>query len=118
MLVILPDQSVAGRIGTAIGFSVVFLSILEIVYTALLIPGNPLTIVGPLFLWTPSTFVFALALNREQAPINASAPLKPEDIIIVEMRLFGATSRTPGTVFGKPNPLLLGRVTAKYRPSH
>ena len=57
------DQSVAGRIGTAIGFSVVFLSILEIVYTALLIPGNPLTIVGPLFLWTTLYFVFALVLE-------------------------------------------------------
>ncbi|MGA3198904.1 MAG: HAD-IIA family hydrolase [Halobacteriota archaeon] len=28
-----------------------------------------------------------------------------------------ATGRTPGTVFGKPNPLLLERVTARYRPS-
>ena len=28
-----------------------------------------------------------------------------------------ATGRTPGTVFGKPNPLLLERVTAQYRPS-
>ena len=45
-LVILGDQSVAGRIGTAIGFSVVFLAILEVVYTALLIPGSPLSIVG------------------------------------------------------------------------
>ena len=27
-----------------------------------------------------------------------------------------ATGRTPDTVFGKPNPLLLERVTAKYRP--
>jgi len=28
-----------------------------------------------------------------------------------------ATGRTPSTVFGKPNPLLLERVTAQYRPS-
>ena len=28
-----------------------------------------------------------------------------------------ATGRTPDTVFGKPNPLLLERVTAQYRPS-
>jgi ribonucleotide monophosphatase NagD (HAD superfamily) len=27
-----------------------------------------------------------------------------------------ATGRTPNTVFGKPNPLLLERVTAQYRP--
>ena len=27
-----------------------------------------------------------------------------------------ASGRTPDTVFGKPNPLLLGRVTAQYRP--
>jgi ribonucleotide monophosphatase NagD (HAD superfamily) len=27
-----------------------------------------------------------------------------------------ATGRTPDTVFGKPNPLLLERVTAQYRP--
>jgi len=99
-LVILGDQSVAGRIGTAIGFSVVFLSILEIVYTALLIPGNPLTIVGPLFLWTTLMFVFALVLKREQAPINASALLKPENIIIVAMLIFGAVARLayPATV--------------------
>jgi hypothetical protein len=99
-LVILGDQSVAGRIGTAIGFSVVFLAILEVVYTALLIPGTPLSIVGPLFLWTTLMFVFALALNREQAPISASALLKPENIIIVAMLLFGAVTRLwyPATV--------------------
>jgi hypothetical protein len=102
-LVILGDQSIAGRIGTAIGFSVVFLALLEIVYTALLIPGNPLNIVGPLFLWTTLMFVFALALNREEAPINASALLKPENIIIVAMLLFGAIIRlwypaTAGTI--------------------
>jgi ribonucleotide monophosphatase NagD (HAD superfamily) len=28
-----------------------------------------------------------------------------------------ATGRTPGMVFGKPNPLLLAGVTAKYSPS-
>jgi hypothetical protein len=52
-LVNLPDQSVAGRIGTAISFSVVFLSILEIVYTALLVPGSPFTIVGRSFFGRP-----------------------------------------------------------------
>jgi len=34
-------------------------------------------------------FVFALVLKREQAPINASALLKPENIIIVAMLISG-----------------------------
>jgi hypothetical protein len=48
-------------------------------------------------------FVFALALNREQAPLNASALLKPKNIIIVVMLLFGETGCITGTVFGKLN---------------
>jgi len=45
-------------------------------------------------------FVFALVLKREQAPINASALLKPENIIIVAMLIFGAVARLayPATV--------------------
>jgi hypothetical protein len=70
------------------------------VYTALLIPGNPLSIIGPLFVWTTLMFVFALALNRTQGPINAPALLKPENLIIVAMLVFGAAARLayPATV--------------------
>jgi len=59
-LALLPGQSVAGRVGTAIGFSFALLAVLEVVYTTLLIPGDLLTIVGPLFLWTTLMFVLAL----------------------------------------------------------
>jgi hypothetical protein len=92
-LAILTEQSVAGRIGTAIGFSFVLLAVLEVVYTNLLIPGNLLTIVGPLFLWTTLMFVFALALKREEAPINVNSLLKPEAVVIGAMLLFGALTR-------------------------
>ncbi|HYA32763.1 MAG TPA: hypothetical protein VEG65_02020 [Candidatus Bathyarchaeia archaeon] len=102
-LVILGEQSLAGRIGTSIGFSVVFMALLEVVYTALSIPGSPLTVVAPLFVLTTLMFVFALALHREQAPISASAFLKPENIIIVALLIFGAITRlwyplTVGTI--------------------
>jgi hypothetical protein len=99
-LVLLREQSLAGRIGTAIGFSIAFLAVLEVVYTTLLIQGSFLTIVGPLFVWTTLMFVFALALNREQAPISAAALLKPENIIIVAMLVFGGVTRLwyPATV--------------------
>ncbi|MGA7076481.1 MAG: hypothetical protein WBZ42_08070 [Halobacteriota archaeon] len=92
-LTLLTEQSVAGRVGTAIGFSVVLLAILEVVYTTLLIPGDLLTIVGPLFLWTTLMFVFGLALKREEAPINVNSLFKPETIVIVAMLLFGALTR-------------------------
>jgi hypothetical protein len=92
-LALLTEQSVAGRVGTAIGFSFVLLAVLEVVYTTLLIPGNPLTIVGPLFLWTTLMFVFSLALKREEALIDFTSLLKPGTIVIVAMLLFGALTR-------------------------
>jgi len=102
-LALLPGQSVAGRVGTAIGFSFALLAVLEVVYTTLLIPGDLLTIVGPLFLWTTLMFVFSLALKREDVPINVNSLLKPETIIIVALLLFGALTRlwyplTVGTI--------------------
>ncbi|MGZ4904172.1 MAG: hypothetical protein ACXVIG_05435, partial [Halobacteriota archaeon] len=51
-LVILKEQSVAGRIGTAVGFSIALLAVLEVAYTTFLVPGSFFTIVGPLVLWT------------------------------------------------------------------
>jgi hypothetical protein len=102
-LTLLVEQSVAGRVGTAIGFSIVLLAVLEVVYTTLLIPGGLLTIVGPLFLWTTLMFVFGLALKREETPINVNSLFKPETIVIVAMLLFGALTRlwyplTVGTI--------------------
>jgi hypothetical protein len=92
-LALLAKQSVAGRVGTAIGFSFVLLAVLEVVYTTLLIPGDLLTIVGPLFLWTTLTFVFSLALKREEASIDFNSFFKPGTIVIVVMLLFGALTR-------------------------
>ena len=92
-LALLTGQSVAGRVGTAIGFSFVLLAVLEVVYTTLQIPGNLLTIVGPLFLWTTLMFVFSLALKRDVALINVNSLFKPETIVIVAMLLFGALTR-------------------------
>src|SRR5674536_56054 len=92
-LALLAKQSVAGRVGTAIGFSFVLLAVLEVVYTTLLIPGDFLTIVGPLFLWTTLMFVFSLALKRDAALIDFNSFLKPGTIVIVAMLLFGALTR-------------------------
>ena len=92
-LALLAKQSVAGRVGTAIGFSFVLLAVLEVVYTTLLIPGDFLTIVGPLFLWTTLMFVFSLALKRDEALIDFNSFFKPGTIVIVAMLLFGALTR-------------------------
>jgi hypothetical protein len=92
-LALLAKQSVAGRVGTAIGFSFVLLAVLEVVYTTLLIPGDFLTIVGPLFLWTTLMFVFSLALKRDAALIDFNSFFKPGTIVIVAMLLFGALTR-------------------------
>lgn len=98
-LVILKEQSVAGRIGTAIGFSIVLLAILEVAYTNLLIPGTLFTIVGPLFLWTSVMCVLAIVLKREEAPIDAGALFKPQNFIIVAILLFGAFTRLSYPLF-------------------
>jgi hypothetical protein len=92
-LCILGEQSVAGRIGTAIGFSFVLLAVLEVAYTTLFIQGSPLSILGPLFVWTTLTFVFALVLKREEAEFNVAALLKPENLVIMGMLLFGLVTR-------------------------
>lgn len=92
-LSILGEQSVAGRVGTAIGFSFVLLAVLEVVYTTLLIPGSPLSIFGPLFVWTTLMFVFALALKRQEAGFNVAALLKPENVVILAMLIFGIVTR-------------------------
>lgn len=92
-LALLAKQSVAGRVGTAIGFSFALLAVLEVVYTTLLIHGDPLTIVGPLFLWTTLMFVFSLALKREEASIDFNSLFKLDTIVIVAMLLFGTLTR-------------------------
>jgi hypothetical protein len=92
-LTLLSKQSVAARVGTAIGFSLVLLAVLEVVYTTLLIPGGLLTIVGPLFLWTTLMFVFSLALKREEASFDFNSFFKPQNIVIVVMLLFVTLTR-------------------------
>ena len=92
-LALLAKQSVAGRVGTAIGFSFVLLAVLEVVYTALLIRGDLLTIVGPVFLWTTLMFVFSLALKLDEALTDFNSVFKPETIVIVAMLLFGGLTR-------------------------
>jgi hypothetical protein len=92
-LCILDEQSVAGRIGTAIGFSFVLLAVLEVVYTPLLIPGTPLSICAPLFFWTTLMFVFALALKREEVGFKVAALVKPENVVILGMLLFVVVTR-------------------------
>jgi hypothetical protein len=92
-LTLLGEQSLAGRVGTAIGFSFMLLAVLEVAYTTLQIPGNLLTIVGPLFAWTTLMFVFSLALKREGIPINVSSIFKLETIVIVALLLFGGLTR-------------------------
>jgi len=92
-LALLAKQSVAGRVGTSIGFSFVLLAVVEVVYTTLLIRGDLLTIVGPLLLWTTLMFVFSLALKREEAFVDFNSLFKLDTIVIVAMLLFGALTR-------------------------
>ncbi|HYB58909.1 MAG TPA: hypothetical protein VEB88_01510 [Candidatus Acidoferrales bacterium] len=92
-LCVLGEQSVAGRIGTAIGFSFVLLAILEVAYTTLSIPGSPLSILGPLFVWTTLMFISSLALKREEVGFNVGALLKAENLVILAMLIFGMITR-------------------------
>jgi len=92
-LALLAKQSVAGRVGTAIGFSFVLLAVLEVVYTTLLIHGDLLTIVGPLFSWATLMFVFSLALKREEAFVDFNSLFKLDTVVILAMLLFGTLTR-------------------------
>ncbi len=98
-LVILKDQSFAGRIGTAIGFSIALLAVLEVAYTTFLIQGTFFTIVGPLALWASVMFALAFGLKREDAPLNFAALGKLDNLVITIILLFGAFTRLSYPMF-------------------
>ncbi len=98
-LVILKEQSVAGRIGTAIGFSVALLAVLEVAYTTFLIQGSFFTIVGPIILWTSLMVGLAVGLRREDVPLNASAFFKPGNLVVAALLLFGVFTRLSYPLF-------------------
>ncbi len=103
-LAILKEQSVAGRIGTAIGFSIALLAVLEVAYTTFLIQGNFFTLVGPLVLWASLMLALALGLKREDAPLDVYALGKPENLVVVVVLLFGAFTRLSYPLFVGTTP--------------
>lgn len=103
-LVILKEQSVAGRIGTAVGFSIALLAVLEVAYTTFLVQGNFFTIVGPLVLWASLMVAIGFGLKREDAPLDVYALRKPENLVVAVVLLFGAFTRLSYPLFVGTTP--------------
>jgi hypothetical protein len=92
-LVLLKGESIAGRLGTAIGFSIAILGILEIAYTNLSIYTSALSILGVLIVWSTIMMVISVAQKREKAAINASGLFRLENLVIAAVILFGVVTR-------------------------
>jgi len=92
-LVLLKGESTAGRFGTAIGFSIAILGILEIAYTNLSIYTSALSILGVLIVWSTIMVVISGAKKREKAAINASGLFRLENLVIAAVILLGVVTR-------------------------
>ncbi|MGZ4902268.1 MAG: hypothetical protein ACXVI3_03560 [Halobacteriota archaeon] len=98
-LAILTEQSAAGRIGTAVGFSIALLAVLEVAYTSFVVPGNFVTIVGPIVLWTSLMVAIAVGLKRTDIPLNMGALFEPKNLVVAAVLLFGAFTRLSYPLF-------------------
>jgi len=92
-LVLLKGESTAGRCGTAIGFSIAILGILEIAYTNLSIYTSALSILGVLIVWSTIMVVLSGAKKQEKAVFNASGLFRLENLVIAAVILFGVVTR-------------------------
>jgi hypothetical protein len=92
-LVLLKGESVAGRLGTAIGFSIAILGILEIVHTNLSLYTNTLSILGALVVWSTVMVIIAVVQKRENAALSTSGLFRLENLILAAVILFGVVTR-------------------------
>ena len=92
-LVLLKGESVAGRLGTAIGFSIAILGILEIAHTNLSLYTNTLSILGALVGWSTVMMIIAVVQKRENAVLSTSGLFRLENLILAAVILFGVVTR-------------------------